>query len=420
VVVLIGFMGAGKSTIGPLVADQLGVPFVDVDDEIERRLDMTIGEIFEARGEEGFRSIEREVTLDVLRGRRAVVAMGGGATSQPAIAEALRGSFVVHLKVSCDTALARARDGRDRPLLRSGDPGSLWSERQPVYDAVASLAIDTEGRDPSAIAAAIARSVGGGRIERVPVKLPGRSYEVLVGDGAIERLGDVVDLGGVEKALLVVDPEVNGVGDGVASELDRLGIQVRRETVPRGEGAKQLTTAARLWGSLVSLEAHRNDLVIAVGGGATSDVAGFVASTYMRGLPFVCVPTTLLGQVDAAIGGKNALNVEDAKNLIGTIHQPLAVVADVAVLRSLPQEEFASGMAEVLQYGFIRDTGLLFLVEDRAEEIIARSPETLVDVVARCASIKADVVGLDEAEAGERAVLNYGHTFAHAIEKVRG
>jgi 3-dehydroquinate synthase len=180
-----------------------------------------------------------------------------------------------------------------------------------------------------------------------------------------------------------------------------------------------MTVAGDLAERLAALNAHRHDLVVGFGGGVVTDVAGFVASTYARGMNVLHVPTTLLGQVDASIGGKTGVNLEAGKNLVGTFHQPIAVVCDVDVLASCPIEELRAGMAEVVKYGFISDPDLLPLVEERVDEMYAGDAKLLVDVVARCASIKASIVSADEREQGSRAFLNYGHTFAHAIEKAR-
>jgi 3-dehydroquinate synthase len=191
--------------------------------------------------------------------------------------------------------------------------------------------------------------------------------------------------------------------------------------VPEGEVAKSLGTAETLYAALGDADAHRGDLVVSFGGGVVCDVAGFVASTYNRGMPVAHVPTSVTAQVDAAIGGKTAVNLPHGKNLVGTFHQPVAVLCDVALLRALPDDELRSGLAEVCKYGFIADPSLLDLLQQQTNALFARDEDVLVEVVTRSAAIKAEIVSADERETtGRRAHLNYGHTFAHAIEKTTG
>jgi len=249
----------------------------------------------------------------------------------------------------------------------------------------------------------------------VPVATPSGAYTVHVGAGLLERAGELLpDLPGSERAFVVGDPAVAGL------YLDRLalGLPVLHLAIPPGEEAKSLRTAEALYEHLAMQEAHREDLVVALGGGAAGDTAGFVAATYMRGLPFAQVPTTLTAQVDAAVGGKVGLNLPRGKNLVGAFHQPVVVLADVATLATLPEDAFRSGLAEVAKYGFAVDPPILDLLEGSVDRVISRDPELLEEVVARCVRAKAAVVAEDERDTGRRAILNYGHTLGHALERV--
>jgi 3-dehydroquinate synthase len=206
----------------------------------------------------------------------------------------------------------------------------------------------------------------------------------------------------------------------VEAFLAERGVQVQLSVVPAGEPRKNLSTAARLYERLARFGMDRRSLFVAVGGGVVTDLGGFVASTWMRGVPLVLVSTTLLGQVDAAIGGKTAVNLARGKNLVGTFYQPRAVLCDPSALRTLPPREFTSGLGEVVKYGMIRDGALLEYLGNHIGAVRGRDPEVLEEIVFRCASIKAQVVSEDEKESGLRAILNYGHTIGHALEAAGG
>jgi 3-dehydroquinate synthase len=222
-------------------------------------------------------------------------------------------------------------------------------------------------------------------------------------------------------ALVVSDAHTRGHADAVAGGLEAAGLRAARVTLPAGEGQKSLAAAAQLYDRLIDLPADRRTLVVAVGGGVIGDLSGFVAATFARGLPLLMVPTTLLAMVDSSVGGKTAVNHPRAKNAIGAFHQPVGVWIDTATLETLPEREYRSGLAEVVKYGVILDPELFAYLEEHADAILARAPEVVRHIVARCCRLKADVVEQDERElTGLRAVLNYGHTFAHAFETAAG
>jgi 3-dehydroquinate synthase len=257
---------------------------------------------------------------------------------------------------------------------------------------------------------------------RVTVPISERSYVVVVGQGLIAKAGEhIPDLPGVATAFVVAD---SGVSDRwfepLAASLAERGWSSMPLIVPPGEASKTLDVYGSLLNQLATQEAHRDDLVVGLGGGATCDVAGFVASTYMRGLPFVQVPTTLTAQVDAAIGGKTGVNLPSGKNLVGTFAQPKGVVADVETLATLSDRDFSSGLAEVAKYGLTLDADLLSALETDPAAVMAREPSALENLVARCVRAKGETVAADEKDSGARIVLNYGHTLGHALESLDG
>ena len=371
---LIGFMGAGKTTVGAEVATRLDRPFFDTDREVERR-EGPIAELFAfTLGEEIFREREEQVAAELLAASTpAVVALGGGAVLSAATRERLKANaFTVLLDVEPDVAWERV-SGSARPLASVEEQfKALYEERRPLYEESADgRATDADG---------VVLAAGG----------------VHVRPGSFEQLRELVP--GRGRAALVADARVAGI-HGADAQLalgDRL---VSNHELPPGEDAKTLLACARLWEEL-SLE--RGDTLVALGGGCTTDAAGFVAATYLRGIAWAAVPTTLVGQVDAAIGGKTAIDLPAGKNLVGAFHWPARTIVDATLLQTLPEEELRNGLAEVVK------TGLL------AGEPLWELPPA--EQVRGCAAFKTAVCLRDPREHGPRAMLNLGHTFAHALE----
>ena len=257
------------------------------------------------------------------------------------------------------------------------------------------------------------------------MELGERSYDVVVGAGTLAKAATLTPpIGGCERVAIISDDRVDPAWGDLAQEaLAPLGStgDVHRLVVPAGETSKALGVAGDLLEQLAARRLRRGDLLVALGGGMVGDLAGFVASVYQRGTPVLQIPTTLLAQVDAAIGGKTAVNLGAGKNLVGTFYQPRAVIADTTTLATLPEREYRSGLAEVAKYGFSFDPGLLDILESSLEAIAARDPEVLELIVARSAAIKATVVAGDERDLEDRRImLNYGHTLAHALEAMGG
>ncbi|MFN2627624.1 MAG: bifunctional shikimate kinase/3-dehydroquinate synthase [Gaiellaceae bacterium] len=373
-VAIAGFMGAGKTTVGEEAAARLGRPFVDVDRELELRAGATVAELFGDSGEAHFRAIEEELVVELLADARpAVLALGGGAVLSPAARAALREQAVtVVVEIDPESAWSRV-EGAGRPLARSKEDFlALYEARRPVYAEVA----DEVVRDVDDVVLAAA----GVHVER----------------GGLARIGELVP--GSGPAALVFDAHVAGI-HGADAQL-ALGPRLASvHELPVGEEAKTIAAVERLWNGL---KIDRRGVLVALGGGCTTDAAGFVAATYLRGIDWIPVPTTLVGQVDAAIGGKTAIDLVAGKNLVGAFHWPARVVVDPALLATLPERERREGMAEVVK------TGLL------AGEPLWELPEH--ELVRRCAAFKAAVCLRDPLERGERAILNLGHTFAHALE----
>jgi shikimate kinase / 3-dehydroquinate synthase len=358
---LIGFMGAGKTTIGRQVAERTGRPFVDTDEEIERRHG-PIPELFE-RGEPEFRRLEEQVVTEALAGPKAVIALGGGAILADATRERLRAqAFTVWLDVDDDRAWERVR-GSDRPLAqREEDFRQLFETRRPLYiEAMDAPAADAE----DVVLAAL---------------------HVFVGQQVVYEGSYVV---AADEHVLELHPFEPGG---------------RIIQLPRGEEAKTFGVVKRLWSEL---ELDREGTVIAIGGGSTTDVVGFAAATYKRGVGWAAIPTTLTGMVDAAIGGKTGINTADGKNLVGAFHFPRVVFIQCDYLATLPEEERLAGMAEVVKTGLLAGQEVWSLPEE--------------EMIRACAAFKAGVVLADPYEReGRRTILNLGHTFAHALEAGSG
>ncbi|MCA9192725.1 MAG: 3-dehydroquinate synthase [Planctomycetales bacterium] len=261
------------------------------------------------------------------------------------------------------------------------------------------------------------------RLETVDVFLGDRSYGIQIGNRLLERLSDLMAEAGwnSKHAVLVADSQIPQLSQIVSSGLESSGWRVSTCYIPSGEGSKSVEQASRLWQQMLDSNTDRGSTVIALGGGVVGDLAGFAAATFARGLPLLQIPTTLLSQVDSSVGGKTGINLPGAKNIVGAFWQPRMVVIDLQTLNSLPHREFVSGLAEVVKYGVILLPELFEYLDTNAQSILDKQPAALSHIIAESCRAKALVVAEDERETtGRRAILNYGHTFAHALESVCG
>jgi shikimate kinase/3-dehydroquinate synthase len=377
-----GFMGAGKSSVGRMLAQRLRRPFADGDAEVERRAGRSVRELFERDGEAAFRALEETVVRDLLQREDApVIALGGGALTSAGTRALLRERALcawLDAPVAVSWSRVEGAPGA-RPLAADREAFErLHAQRVPLYGAAADAIVAGEG-PAEHVAGALAQQVW-------------------------TRAG-IAQLAFGEGAVAIADPAVPLPGLGARIELEG------------GEAAKSLPSLERLWRSLAERELERGDVIVCAGGGTVTDVGGFAAATFRRGVAWVAVPSTLVGQVDAAIGGKTAINVA-AKNDVGAFWQPAAVLCDPELLETLPAREWAGGMAEVVKTALLVGGRLWELVESWQPGLGERAART--ELVQRCAGVKTLVVAADPEERGRRAILNLGHTIGHGVEAVAG
>jgi len=429
-IVLVGFMGSGKSSVGAELARRLGRELIDTDEIIERSSGATIPELFAQRGETAFRDLESEAVREAAARRGVVISTGGGAILRLENLRALRESgTVVYLRATPESIHDRVRGETHRPLLQVADPTArireLLQAREPYY-AQADAIVDTDGKSIEALAAEVASATDSRATAQPPteivVRLGSRSYPIVIGRGVLAELASRLSFARRGSRVAVVTSErlADRYGARIVRHLEDAGFAAWLASIPDGEEHKNLSTASRLYDLCAERRMERQSPIVAVGGGTVGDIAGFVAATYMRGVPFVQVPTSLIAQVDASVGGKVAVDHPKGKNLIGAFYQPRLVLADIAALATLPDREFRAGIAEVLRYAVIASPSLFETLERRMPEVLARDERLLTEIVAASCAIKARIVEEDEDESGVRATLNYGHTFGHAIEAVTG
>jgi shikimate kinase/3-dehydroquinate synthase len=424
--ILTGFMATGKTIVGREVARRLGRRFVDMDAEIEARTDKSVPHIFAQDGEGAFRRIETALCRELSAQTGLVIATGGGAMVDPANRAAMmRGGTVVCLTCHGDEILRRVSEGNeDRPLLQGTDPRAeierLLAARREAYAAIP-WQVDTTALSPDQVAD---RVIQFARVVTLPVRYPHGEHPIHVGDGLLAHVGGALRAAGVpegSRVAVVSNPIVAKLyGPQVEASLRSVGFLPFACSIPDGEPHKTLTTVAALYDQFLAAERaapalDRSGTVLSLGGGVTGDIAGFAAASFMRGVRFVQVPTTILAMADASVGGKVGVDLPQGKNLVGAFKQPVAVVMDPLVLATLSEEEVRSGMAEVIKHGIIGAPDLLAELEAATPN--ARHPIS-TSLLAQSLQVKIRVVETDPYEQGHRAVLNLGHTVGHGLERL--
>lgn len=421
--------GIGKSTVGRELARILGSAFVDMDDRIERRTRRPNARVIVEDGIERFRELEVEL-LERLAPTPAweVVATGGGAVITPANRARMRSLGVI---VGLRGSLATVAKGLERTMSKRGHlvaegiaprdhAARVLRERRGAYRD-ADVTFDVDGATPEETARAIAAWIVSARGIRIDVAAS-RPYPILVRAGLLEHVGQhLADLGWAGRVAVVHDATAARLHlAAVRGSLETAGMEPVTIRVPEGERAKTASALERLWRDLARAGIGRDGGVVALGGGATGDLAGLAAATYARGIALAHVPTTLLAMVDSSIGGKAAIDLPEGKNLVGAFHAPAAVLADPAVLATLPPRQVSSGLAEAIKTAYLADGDSVEQAARGVERVLERDLGPLTLMVAMSAEMKAAVVSADEREAGLREILNFGHTFGHAYEAARG
>ena len=415
---LVGLPGAGKTRVARLLSERLGVPCEDTDEIVVRTQGRPVTDIFRDEGEAAFREYERRA-IELVLNHRSVISLGGGAVTSPQVRQLLKGQTVVFIDADHDELVRRTSGKNHRPLL-AGDADAalrrLRSERAGYYDEVATIRVTSDSGPVERVVEGIMMTFSDVTTLTVDGPAP---YDVLIGHALVPQvLTHYVPAG--SRTLIVHPPAVAEYVNQIADNLTRQGVEVAVMEHPDGESGKTFAVAEAGWQAAAEAHIGRRDTVIGIGGGATTDLAGFIAATWLRGVDVIQIPTTLLGMVDAAVGGKTGINTPAGKNLVGSFHTPRVVIEDVALLDTLPSQQMRSAMGEVIKCGFIADRAIIDLIRDHIEDTaVLIDPHGLYlrELVERSVAVKVRVVSSDLKESGMREILNYGHTLAHAIER---
>jgi shikimate kinase / 3-dehydroquinate synthase len=448
-IVLVGLMGCGKSSIGKRLAARLSLPFIDADDEIERAAAKTINDIFADHGEGHFRDGERKVIARLLANGAQVLATGGGAYMNPETRQRVRDIGIsIWLRAELPVLMRRVSKRDTRPLLRTGNPEAtmrkLIESRYPVYaeadmtvesrdephDVIVSEIISRLAAMPFAAAPGTVSAATSNRPLRetmsshrtVNVSLGTRAYDVLIGAGLLKNAGALIksQLGAAKCGVVTDENVARHHLAALEDSLKASGLFAGSIILKPGEATKSFRELGPLCERLLELGLERGDIVVPFGGGVIGDLAGFAAGILRRGVRFVQIPTTLLAQVDSSVGGKTGINTAQGKNLIGVFHQPSLVIADTDCLATLPMREMRAGYAEVAKYGLLGDAAFFAWLEKNANGVFGNNGPQLTEAIETSVKAKAAIVARDEHETGDRALLNLGHTFGHALEAWTG
>jgi shikimate kinase/3-dehydroquinate synthase len=461
---LVGLMGSGKTTIGRALAKKLNMRFIDSDHEIESRTGASIPVIFEVEGEASFRQREADVIRDLTALDNIVLATGGGAVLSPENRAFLKSrGTVIYLRTGITQILQRTSKDKNRPLLQTPDPRKRLEEmsrqREPFYREVAHVVIETGRPNLQYLVHAIMTQMNnqpGQKIDAIErataqvidnlipanmnastehaashtatsdpftmqVELGERSYPITIGSSLLQDADLMAQRIAGKRVVIVTNTVVAPLYlDTVTTTLQKAGKNVSNIILPDGEEQKNWASLMVIFDALLREKCDRHTTLVALGGGVIGDLTGYAAASYMRGIPFVQIPTTLLAQVDSSVGGKTGINHPLGKNMIGAFYQPQAVIADTSTLQTLPPRELAAGLAEVIKHGAITDAAFFDWIEANIEKLNANDSTAMAYAIRRSCEIKASIVQQDEREGGLRAILNFGHTFGHAIENGLG
>lgn len=396
--VLTGFMGTGKTRIGRILAENLSMPFVDMDRTLEQRLGKTVSQIFKDYGETFFREMERQVCFELSRKSGQIIATGGGALLPKANRQLFSKDSIFCLEAPFEILSERLSRNNKRPL--AANAYELWIERQHTYKNIFHHV--ASWKDPAEVVAAkIQRLFGLDLIFQRPDEA---FYPIEIRSGAIAELPRFIDwlsLKEARKIIILTNPEIAQLYENAIAAYDMI-------LIPEGESNKNLQVVQSIYDQLLAKEVGRNDVLVAVGGGVVGDITGFVAATYMRGLTYIQVPTSLLAMVDSSVGGKTGVDLPQGKNLIGAFKEPVGVLIDPDCLKTLPEAEMRCGLAEIVKHAIIGDPDLFAYLESGGRDM-----ELLIR---RSLAVKNKIVREDPTEQHRRMLLNLGHTFGHAIE----
>jgi len=417
---LYGPSGSGKSSVGKILAGNLNRTFIDLDDQIEIRSGMTIQKIFNLESEIGFRIREKDTLSEIIDRDNSVVALGGGTLTTLENRTLVEGTGpVIVLNASISELKRRVEnDPTIRPLLID-DPKNKFDEllkkRESHYQSFSNN-VDTSRKVPEEIVWDIQILIGMFHLKGMTSgKKPG--YDVFIKDGLLNSIADLAAVQSIPGPIVVVtDDNVSQYYlTQVINSLESLGYEPTGFSISAGEASKTIATISKLWDYFLTNQIERKSTIFALGGGVVGDLTGFAAATYLRGVPWVGIPTSLLAMVDSSVGGKTGADLPQGKNLIGSFYPPSNVIIDPLVLKSLPRVELENGMAEVIKHGVIGDPLLFSFC---GKEKVAEKPSSMSELVKRALAVKVKIIESDPYEKGLRETLNFGHTIGHGIELV--
>lgn len=428
-IILIGLMGAGKTTIGKKLAQHLAIPFIDSDHEIEKTAGCTIADIFEQYGEAEFRRVEHEVIRRLLKQSSIILATGGGAFMHDKTRALLKEkATTVWLHCNVDTLLERVSTHTHRPLLNSGNKREILSNlitlRYPIY-AEADLTIPCHDNSIETTLSQILLTLEQAeKMRTLPIKLSNTQYNVMIGPNLLEQAGSLLTpILSQKKVFIISDETVAALYlQTLTNSLELSQIEYETILIPPGENTKSIKYYEQVTNALLEKNIERKTPVIALGGGVTGDLSGFAAASVLRGVPFIQIPTTLLSQVDSSVGGKTGINTPTGKNLLGAFYQPQIVIADTQTLNTLPPRELLAGYAEIVKAGLINEPDFFAWCEKNGTKILSKDHHYLDEAVERACAFKARVIKNDEFEQNSngRNLLNLGHSLGHTLEAELG